>query len=195
MGTMKTYKSLLGIALALVVVMASTIPFAVEDVSGATVSGEGASRKCWLYNTTSAKSLKVIVNYSSYIGIDRDYYNVTVKWIPLSATQPDETFKLYVNIQEVNKSVSKAIDFDGTNTDSLISFDTDLFTEQDKAYYNITLLNFSEASGDHYAGTTEITAQSMTGMIMWIMPVMITLCLLAVILGMLGTMKFDFGTK
>jgi len=192
MGTMKTYKPLFGIGLALVVLLASTIPFAIEDVSGATVSGSGSSRKCLLYNTTSAKSLKVIVNYSAYIGIDRDYYNVTVKWIPLVSGQPDEWFNVSVNIQDVNLSVNKKIDFDGTNTDSLISFDTDLFTEEDSAYYNITLGNFTGV-GDFYAGTTEITSQSMTGMILWIMPVMITLALLSLILGMIGGIKFDFG--
>jgi len=194
---MKPKKPLLGIGLAFVLLLASTIPFAIEDVSGATVSGSGSSRKVWLFNTTSAKSLKVIVNYSSYIGLDRDYFNVTVKWIPLESTQPDEWFNVSVAIQDVNKSVAKKVDFDGTNTDSLITFNTDVFTEQDKAYYNITLLNFSTTS-DHYEGFTEITSQSMTGMILWIMPVMITLALLGLILGMVATLGkkgFGFGGK
>lgn len=194
---MKTYKPLLGIGLALVVLLASTLPFAIEDVSGATVSGSGSSRKLLLYNTTADKSLKVIVNYSSYIGLDRDYYNVTVTWVSLDATQNDEWFNVTVLIQDVNKSVNKKIDFDGTNADSLISFDTTVFVEEAVAYYNVSLLNFTGV-GDTYAGTTEITSSSMSGMILWIMPVMITLAMLSLILGMIGgiTKKgFSFGGK
>lgn len=197
-GTMKSYKRLFGIGLAFVLLVAVSLPFVVEDVQGASTSGSGANRKILLYNTTADKNLKVIVNYSTSIGLDRDYYNVTIKWIPLNEDGIDEDFSVYVDIQEVNKSVTKRIDFDGTNTDSLISFDTDLFIEEDSAYYNVTLYNQTEAQGDFYAGTTEIARSSMTGMIMWIMPVMITLAMLSLILGMIGgiTKKgFNFGGK
>lgn len=195
---MKTYKPLLGIGLALVVLLASTLPFAIEDVSGATVSGSGSARKLSMYNTTAVKSLKVIVNYSTFIGLDRDYYNVTIIWIPIDTLQNDEWFNVSVAIQEVNKTVAKKIDFDATNANSVISFTTNVFIEEDVAYYNVTLGNFTGV-GDYYAGTTEISTSSMTGMIMGIMPVLITLAMLSLILGMIGgitKMKgFNMGGK
>lgn len=192
---MKRKQIIMGTAilLATLVLVGASIP----HVRGAdaTTSGSGSSRDAWLYNSTN---LKVIVDAPEYIGLDvsSGYFNVTVQWIVLdSAHTPDEQFTVYVEIQDINKTAVKTIDWDGTNADTEIAFDLDYFAEQDTAKYNVTLDN-NTASIQTLSLTTDIITSSMTGMILGIMPVMITIAIISFVLSMVATMSKDgFGGK
>lgn len=191
---MKQKQIIMGTAilLAFVVLIGASIP----QVRGAdaTTSGSGSSRDAWLYNSTN---LKVIVDAPTYIALDDStgYFNVTVAWIVLdSAHTPDEEFTVYVEIQDINKTAVKTIDWDGTNADSEIAFDLDYFTKLDNSKYNVTLDNGS-ASIQTISLQCDVISSSMTGMIIGIMPVLITIALISFVLSLVGTMsKKGFGT-